>query len=305
MKALQDGRIILAGGTGLVGTHLARALASRGVEVLILSRKPRPTDLSGGIRIGPWEDLPRMLNGCHAVVNLAGEGIADRRWSPERKRLLLESRIGPTRTIAQAIAESGHHPTTVVNASAIGIYGDRGDERLDEGSSPGTGFLPEVCQAWEDAAEAIQGLGVRVIKLRIGAVLAREGGALPRMALPIRLGAGTILGSGRQGFSWIHREDLVRLILESLQNPSYAGVVNATAPEPCSHEAFTRLMARHLHRPLWPLPAFFTRSALRFLVGEMAGPMLLGGAYVVPRKALDLGFTFRYPEASLALKDLL
>lgn len=299
MNDLAGSRIIVAGGTGLVGTRLVGALRASGAEVQVLSRSAH----APGTRA--WEDLPKILEGSDALINLAGAGIADARWSPTRKALLRQSRLEPTERILRAIASCAARPRVLVNASAVGIYGVQREELLDETHPSGEGFLAELCRDWEAAADRAGNLGLRVVKLRLGVVLAREGGALPRIAQPVRFFTGAVLGSGRQGFSWIHIEDLVRLILEALKNPAFEGAFNATAPLPCTHRTFTQLLAQRLHRPLWPVPAFFTRTALKLLVGEMAEPMLLGGVFASPRKALDLGFTFRYPSAEKALEDLL
>jgi len=299
MNDLTGKRILIAGGTGLVGTHLARALRESGAEVQVLSRK------ANGPGTCAWEALPELMEGSHAIINLAGAGIADERWSPARKEVLRQSRLEPTERILKALASCTARPSVLVNASAVGIYGYQREELLDEAQPPGDDFLAELCRDWEAAADRAGTLGLRVVKLRLGVVLARDGGALPRIAQPMRLFAGAILGSGRQGFSWIHIEDLVRLILEALRNPAFEGAFNATAPLPCTHGAFTRMLAQRLHRPIWPVPALFTRTALKLLVGEMAEPMLLGGVFASPRKALERGFTFRFPNAEKALEDLL
>ena len=194
----------------------------------------------------------------------------------------------------------------LVNASAIGIYGPRDGRVIDEDKrhGPGSGFLARLCRQWEAAADAAAAHGVRVVKVRIGIVLAQDGGALPKMALPVRLFQGTRLGHGQQGFSWIHRDDLVRLFIEAARNPAYTGAVNGTAPCPTTNETFTRVLARRLHRPLLPVPAFLTRTAVKLLLGEMAQALLLDGAFVYPKKATGLGFTFRFERAEAALADL-
>ncbi len=308
MDAFRGSRILIAGGTGLVGARLTGALLQQGAEVLILSRNPDDAHLPQGAQAHGWQALPGILEGCCAVINLTGEGIADHRWTPARKKALESSRMGPTRSLLSALEKARERPSVLINASAIGIYGTRApeptQEPIDEAEALGKGFLPELCRAWEAAADPAQALGVRVVKLRTGVVLAREGGALPKLLLPVRCFAGTPFGSGRQGFSWIHIEDLIRLILECIRNPAFEGPINATAPHPCSQAAFTRLLAERLHRPLWPLPACLTRNTLRLLVGEMAESMLLGGAFVLPGKALDLGFSFRFSEPAEALEDL-
>lgn len=293
-------RVVLAGGTGLVGRHLAQALSRRGAEVVLVTR--RPGAFPGAVA---WEALPAALEGADAVVNLAGEGIADQRWTRARKAALLASRQGTTARIVAALGSLDRPPRVLLNASAVGFYGPRPETPVDEGSARGEGFLADLCALWEAAADAALPLAVRVVKLRLGVVLAREGGALPRMALPLRLFLGAPLGGGRQGLSWIHVDDLAALALEALVNPAYAGAVNATAPAPVSNEAFTRALARALHRPVLPAPAVLTRAAIQALLGEMGRAMLLEGAYVLPRRALELGFAFRHTGLPGALEDLL
>jgi uncharacterized protein (TIGR01777 family) len=192
-----------------------------------------------------------------------------------------------------------------VSASAIGYYIPKDAAPVDEGAAPGSGFLAEVCQAWEAEALAATALGVRVACIRIGVVLAREGGALPKLALPVRCFSGCKLGSGQQGLSWIHLDDLVAMLVAATCNPAWEGAFNATAPEPLSNGAFTRLVARRLHRPLLPVPGFLTTLATKLLLGEMAEALLLQGAFVQPAHAQSLGFPFRYPTAQAALEDLL
>ncbi|BDU73096.1 TIGR01777 family oxidoreductase [Mesoterricola silvestris] len=290
-------RVVVAGGTGLVGRHLAEALAREGAEVRILSRRPgQPYS---------WDDLPRALEGAGAVVNLAGEGIADRRWTASRKEAILRSRVEATERLVAAMGALPSPPSVLVNASAVGIYGPMDGRPVDEGREPGKGFLAKVCRQWEAAADGALALGVRVVKLRLGVVLARDGGALPKMAFPVRMFQGAKLGHGQQGLSWIHVDDLSRLVLAALGDPAYAGPVNATAPRPVTNETFTRALARRLHRPLLPVPGFVTRTALGALFGEMGREMLLEGAFVYPRRAQELGFAFRFERVEDALADLL
>ena len=298
--------IVVAGGSGLVGSALVAALVREGMAVTVLSRTPERVQLPTGATAKAWSDLTQVLEGADAVINLCGAGIADRRWSPARKRELLDSRLEPTGRIVAALATLAVKPA-LVNASAIGIYGPRDGRPIDEDErhGPGTGFLARLCRQWEAAADAALAHGVRVVKVRIGIVLARDGGALPKMALPVRLFQGTRLGHGQQGFSWIHMDDLVRLFLEAARNPAYAGAVNATSPQPTTNETFTRMLTHRLHRPLLPVPAFLTRTAVKILLGEMAEALLLDGAFVYPRKAAELGFTFRFERAEAALADLL
>lgn len=304
MDGMGGGRVILAGGAGLVGRRLARALLAAGTPVTVLSRRPEGADLPPGAEARPWEALPELLAGARGVVNLAGEGIADRRWNPERKRVLLESRTGPTARIVAALAAAPRRPEVLVNASAIGFYGHRPGLACDETTGAGEGFFPEVCSAWEAAADPARDLGVRVVKLRIGVVLAREGGALPKMALPVRLFLGAPLGGGGQPFPWIHMDDLVGLILACLADPAWEGPVNGTAPGSVSQGDLLRALGRRLHRPILPVPGFLTAAAVRLLLGELAGPMLLEGTTVLPAKALARGFAFRFPTVESALEEL-
>jgi len=296
-------RVVVAGGTGFVGRHLVAALVQEGVEVVVLSRNPAAAVLPPGATARAWEGLAGTLAGADAVINLCGAGIAARRWTRARKRELLDSRLEPTGRIVAALAGLEPRPA-LVNASAVGIYGPRDGRPVNETAAPGQDFLARLCLRWEAAADAALAFGVRVVKVRIGIVLARDGGALPRMALPVRCFQGTRLGHGQQGFSWIHLDDLVRLFLEAALNPAWTGAVNATAPGPTTNETFTRILARRLKRPLLPVPAWLTRTAVRVLLGEMAEALLLQGAFVYPARAGDLGFTFRYPRAEDAVAAL-
>ncbi len=298
-------RVVVAGGTGLVGQPLVRALVTTGARVTVLTRNPEALHLPEGASAHGWEDLPTLLEGQDAVINLAGEGIADRRWSRARKAAILDSRIGATARLVGAMRACAHPPGVLVNASAIGYYIPKGEAPVDETAAPGTGFLADVCRAWEAEAMEAAALGVRVALVRIGVVLARKGGALPKMALPVRCFAGCKLGSGHQGLSWIHLEDLVAMLVEAAGNQAWQGAFNGTAPQPLSNGAFTRLIARRLHRPLLPVPGLLTSAATKLLLGEMAEALLLQGAFVLPARALALGFRFRFPTAESALEDLL
>ena len=300
------GRVVVAGGTGLVGRALVKTLVARGAEVTVLTRRPGSAVLPPGAKALGWEHPAKALEGAGAVFNLAGEGIADRRWTASRKRALLQSRVGPTEELVAALAACTRRPPVLVNASAIGYYGARPDDTpVSEASPAGAGFLPELCQAWEAAALPAAELGVRVVWPRIGVVLAEQGGALPKMARPVRLYAGACLGQGRQGLSWIHLRDLVNLLVETAMNPAWEGPVNATAPEPVSHAVFMALLAKRLHRPLLPIPGILTHAALALTLGELGRELLLHGAFVYPGKAEALDFPFRFPTPEAALEDLL
>lgn len=298
-------RVVVAGGTGLVGRPLVQALVDLGAQVTVLTRRPAGLALPAGATARTWEEATAAMEGADAVINLAGEGIADRRWTPSRKAALLESRTHTTRRLVDALEACTRRPRALVNASATGYYAPRGPEPVDEASAPGEGFLAEVCRAWEAEALAATAFGLRVAVVRIGVVLAREGGALPKMALPVNLFQGCRLGDGTQGLSWIHLDDLVVLLVEAARNPAWEGAFNGTAPEPLSNEAFTRAIARRLHRPLLPVPAFLTRTVLTLALGEVAEALLLQGVFVHPRRVLERGFQFRFPTAAAALADLL
>lgn len=228
MNDFNGKHIIVAGGTGLVGTQLCQELLRSGYQVSILSRREGTT--REGIPLLPWSSLDQVITSAYAVINLAGEGIADKRWSPQRKDAILSSRTDTTARLVQAYGQAGdRRPGILVNASAIGIYGSHDGSPVDEKSGVGEGFLSEVCQAWEAAANPVSTLGVRLAKVRIGIVLARSGGALPKMSLPVRFFQGAKLGDGQQGFSWIHIDDLVSILIHCIENDQYQGVLNATS----------------------------------------------------------------------------
>jgi len=296
--------VLVAGGSGLVGTRLCQELQRAGYEVSILSRREGTSP--EGIPFVLWSSLNQVIPSAYAVINLAGEGIADKRWSPKRKNAILSSRTDTTTRLVEAYREAGdRRPRILVNASAIGIYGPHDGRPIDEKSSIGEGFLADVCRDWEAAADPVTQLGVRLSKVRIGIVLSRKGGALPKMSLPVRFFQGAKLGDGQQGFSWIHIDDLVSILIHCVENDQYQGVLNATSPFPTTNETFTRLLGKQLRRPILPVPAFVTRFALNLLMGEMAEAMLLKGAFVYPKALQGLGFKFKFERPEGALKDLL
>jgi len=305
MGASKVTQVVVAGGTGLVGRPLIRSLIEQGSRVTVLTRAPQAAHLPPGASAHDWNDLPAVLDGVDAVVNLAGAGIADRRWTAARKAAIRDSRVLATRRLVEAMRDCGKPPRALVSGSAIGFYGARDRAPVDEGTDPGTGFLADTCLAWEAEAMAASAFGVRVVRIRTGVVLAREGGALSKMALPVRLFLGCKLGSGRQGLSWIHLEDLVAMFLEAVRNPAWEGPFNGTAPKPVDNGAFTDLLARRLHRPLFPVPGFLTSAAMNLALGEMADALLLQGAFVIPARAQAQGFSFRFTEAASALEDLI
>lgn len=296
--------ILVAGGTGFLGQHLVKGLRAAGVEIIILSRRSGVRTVVENVTISPWEELPKLMEDVDAVVNLAGEGLADRRWSTSRKHRLWTSRLDSTRSIVDAIQKAQRKPSVLVNASAVGFYGNRSEEALDETASVGKGFLSELCQAWEREAERALRSDVRVVLFRTGVVLARDGGAFPRMVLPVKWFLGTKLGSGTQGISWIHIQDYVQLLIAAIENPAFSGPINATAPEPISNRRFMHALGTALRRPIWPIPAAATHMLLHVLQGELAEEILLSGSYIHPRKALELGFPFRFPNIETALRSL-
>jgi uncharacterized protein (TIGR01777 family) len=294
--------ITISGASGLVGRRLLRVFGSDGHKLHVLSRHAG-TNLPDGVKLTVWDPkgLPPItsLENADAVIHLAGEPVAQR-WTTEAKRRIRESRVGSTERLVEAISKLPRPPRCLVCASAVGYYGSRGDEILGESSPPGSGFLPEVCVAWEKAAQAASGLGVRVALIRTGVVLDKRGGALGRLLAPFRAGLGGRLGSGRQWMSWIHAGDLAemfRFVLDGTLN----GAVNGVAPFPVSNADFTQELARALKRPaLLPVPEFL----LKALLGDMA-EILLASQRVAPRAAESAGFRFRFPQLRPAIADLL
>jgi uncharacterized protein len=298
-------KIVIAGGTGFLGVPLTRSLAADGCEVVVLTRKaPAGTGRDARFvswtpdgRSGPWAD---ELEGATAVINLAGESIAARRWSSAQKRRILESRLLATRSLTSAIAGSSQPPAAFISGSAVGYYGPLGDESVTEERQAGSDFLADVCRQWEsEAARAAS--ATRVVCLRTGLVLERDGGALPRMLLPFWIGAGGPLGSGRQYWPWIHRDDWIALVRWAIDNASATGPLNATAPLPVTNKEFAVTLGRVLRRPAFmPTP----RLALQLALGEMAGALLLSGQRAIPAQAERLGFRFRFSRLEDALRAL-
>jgi uncharacterized protein (TIGR01777 family) len=296
-------RIAVTGATGLIGGAVVRALLAAGHRVDRVSRQP-PAPGSTDVQWDPGRGrLDRQaLTGVDAAVHLAGESIAARRWTPAVRARIRDSRVEATRLLAATLADLDPPPRVLVTASAVGYYGDRGDEPVTEDSAAGSGFLADVARAWEAAAEPARAAGIRVATLRIGMVLAREGGALPRMLLPFRLGLGGPVGSGRQYWSWVTLGDLVRIIAHAIEDEALAGPVNAVAPGPVTNREFARTLGRVLGRPaVLPLPAV----AVRLLLGDMGEALLLSGARVLPRRLERAGFRFQHPELEPALRALL
>ena len=295
-------RIIVAGGSGFLGRALVDACRRGGDDVKVLTRHPRGDDdvrWTPGSGAHAWTTT---LERSDAVVNLSGEGIADQPWTEARKRAILDSRVAATRALADAVRGCAHPPRVFLSASGIGFYGTRADGPVTEDSPAGSDFLARVCQAWEKETEGAAGVS-RIVLLRTALVLARDGGALPRMAMPFRFFVGGRLGSGRQYLSWIHLADWVGMVRWALSTAAVAGPLNVAAPSPVTNAEFTRELAAVMRRPaLFPVPAL----ALRIILGrEMADTMLLEGQQALPVKAQRLGYQFRFMELGRALQEVI
>jgi uncharacterized protein len=295
-------KIVVSGGSGFLGEPLVRRLVARRDDVAVLSRNPAKVNAGRAVQwdgktAGAWTS---EIDGADAVVNLAGENIGDGRWTAGRKRRLRDSRVDGTSALVDALLGATSRNRTLVSASAVGYYGFESDEPRDERSAKGRGFLADLTAAWEEAAKRAEA-GARVVILRFGVVLAREGGALPRMAMPFRLGVGGPVGNGRQWLSWVDRDDALDAMQRALDGHELRGAYNITSPHPVQNRDFARALGRALHRPaLMPAPAF----ALRMLFGDMADEALLGGQRVLPTRALADGFSFQRAEIENELQRI-
>jgi len=300
-------RVVITGATGFIGRALCRAL-HRDYEVIALSRDASRAAKSIGemAKVIEWDGRTtgswyKQANGAFAIINLAGENVASGRWNESKKAGILHSRLDSSRAVLEVIKQADKKPTVVILASAIGYYGSRQDEPLDETSTPGKGFLANLCRRVESYAEEIEGVGVRCVVIRTGVVLGRDGGAFAKLVKPFRFFLGGHLGSGRQWFSWIHLEDEVKAIKFLLENEHHKGVFNLTAPEPVTMKEFCKILGKVLHRPAWlNVPALAARLAF----GEMADEMLLSGQKVLPKRLLNTGFDFKYTNVEQALNDI-
>lgn len=294
-------RIAVTGSTGLVGSALVPFLTTGGHEVVRIVRKRTSEEDSSWTPEAGLIDTER-LEGLDAVVHLAGENIAARRWNVAQKARIRDSRIQGTTLLSETLARLRQPPRVLICASAIGFYGDRGDEELIETSASGNGFLPEVCREWEAATAAAENAGIRVVHMRFGIILSPKGGALAQMLTPFRLGVGGRLGNGRQWMSWIALDDAIGAIYHALATQTLRGPVNTVAPKPATNVDFTKTLGRVLHRPtIFPIPAFVARLAF----GELANDLLLASTRVVPRALLDSGYEFIFPDLEQALRHLL
>lgn len=295
-------KILIAGSSGLVGSALASALSAAGHSVFPLVRPPQVAG-AGQVQWNPETgdmDLGAAA-GAEAVVNVAGATIA-RRWSEERKQLLRTSRIDSTRALVEAIAKLEPRPRVLVSASAVGYYGDRGDERVDEESGPGDGFLARLTVDWEAEALRAETFGIRTVLLRFGVILSAKGGALEQMLGPFKLGVGGRLGTGRQWMAWIALDDVVGMTRAAIENEEWRGAYNAVAPEQVTNEVFTKALGRVLRRPtVFPVPAV----ALRVLFGEMADEMLLASQRVEPKRVAQTNYSYSHPGLEPALRHVI
>jgi len=295
-------RILITGASGLIGTALQKSFEEKGYEMLLASRsEPKSErDIQWNADAGfADEDLLR-LEGLDAVIHLAGESISALRWTDEKKKAIRDSRVHGTRTMIEAFARLEKKPKVFISASAIGFYGDRGDEEMTETNSVGDTFLSEVSKEWESESRRAEDMGIRTVLLRNGIVLSKDGGALATMMTPFKLGVGGVVGSGKQWMSWVSLDDAVGIVNYALENENLRGAVNVVSPNPVTNEEFTKTLGEVLYRPTFlPLPEF----AVNLVFGEMGDALLIDSTRVVPKRLLDSGFKFIYPEINSALEN--
>ncbi len=302
-------KIVVAGGSGFLGKALLKKLIEANHSVALLSRNPRAaqSNVPSSVQVEQWDaksvgNWAQRIDGADAVINLTGESIGGKRWTAKQKEMILSSRIDSTRAVVEAIRQATLKPKLLINQSAVGYYGNVEVGNVTEDHPRGTDFLGEVASRWEVEARKAESLGVRVVTPRTGIVLDKNGGALQKLLLPFNLFIGGPLGSGRQWFPWIHLEDEINAFLFALENPKLSGPVNLAAPESVTMKQFCTALGKAMHRPSWaPVPGF----VLKILLGEMAGPLLLGGQKVVPEKLSEAGYKFRFPKLEEALSDIL
>ncbi|MBF8961805.1 TIGR01777 family protein [Pontibacter sp. FD36] len=296
------GKILITGGSGLIGSRLSEMLIDQGYEVAHLSRDP---DKFSHYKTFRWDIEKSSIDEnaityADYIIHLAGAGLAEEKWTKERKREILRSRVDSTQLLLDSLRQNEHHVKGFISSSAIGIYGNSGDQLMSEESSYGDDFMAEVCKAWEAAVWQIKDLGIRTVILRTGIALSDKGGALPQMARPVKLMAGAPLGSGKQYMSWIHIDDLCRLYIRAIEDTQFTGVYNAVAPHPVTNQEFTEALAEAMHKPLVlpKVPSF----ALNLMLGEMSD-VVLSGQRVSANKVLQTGFTFEYNYLDEALES--
>ncbi len=296
-------KVLITGGTGLIGKKLTALLLNKGYEVSLLSRKANE---SKTVKTFTWDVEkniidPNSLKNVDIIIHLAGEGIADKRWTSERKKSIINSRVNSTQLLFDSLSKIKHQVHSFISASAIGYYGDRNDELLTEESQVGKGFLAESCLQWENTVDKINELNIRVVKLRTGIVLSKDGGALAKMAVPFKFGFGTALGSGKQWMSWIHEEDLCNMYLHAIEHSQLKGSYNAVSPNPVNNKTFSKVLAKVLNRPFFlpNVPAFI----LKIILGEMS-TVVLNSNKVSANKILKEGFHFKYENLEEGLKKI-
>jgi len=297
-------KILISGASGLVGTHLIPTLKAKGHEVYKLVRKtPKNSDeIQWNAKTGIFEKELSKIENFDAVVHLAGDNVADGSWTKEKKQRIRESRTVGTKVLVDSLKKLENPPKTFISASAIGFYGNRGDEILTEDSAKGEGFLSEVCGEWEAEAKKAADFGARVVMLRIGVVLSKDGGALAKMLTPFKFGVGGVVGSGKQWMSWIDLEDLISIVHFALEDENLNGAVNVTAPKPVTNQEFTKTLGAAISRPtIFPIPEF----AVKLIFGEMGETLLLEGARILPKRLTESGFNFKHQNLEEALKDIL
>ncbi len=292
-------KVLITGASGLVGTELQKSFTQKGYEMLLASRK-EPTDerhIQWSIEEGFSE--PAKLEGIDAVVHLAGENVSGFRWTDEKKKAIRDSRVLGTRNVVDAISKLKNKPKVFVASSAIGFYGERGDEEVTESSAAGDNFLAGVCKEWEAESRRAEDAGIRTVLLRTGIVLSKDGGALGTMLLPFKLGVGGVVGSGKQWMSWISMDDEIAVINYVIENENIRGAVNSASPHPVTNHEFTKTLGEVLYRPTFlPLPEF----AVSMVFGEMGDALLLASTKVMPKRLEDAGFEFKYPDLKTAIQ---
>lgn len=301
-------RIIITGGTGLIGSALAERLVLRGDEVILLSRNPnkKKDHVPSGTRLETWDGRTadgwgKLIHDQTAIVNLAGENLSAGLWTESRKKRIIESRVNAGLAVSQAVQQAESKPALVIQSSAVGYYGVKDPSLISEGHASGSDFLSQVCLSWEASTSTVEKHGVRRTIIRTGVVLSKDEGALPKMLLPFRFFVGGPIGSGKQGFSWIHLDDEVSAIEFIIHNPQAKGVFNLSAPNPVNNRQFADAIGKVMNRPAWlPVPGF----VFKLVLGEMS-TVLLDGQFVQPKRLLEHGFTFAFTEAESALQDLL
>lgn len=295
-------KILITGASGLIGRELRKSLEKKGHELLLAGRRSpeKPNQIKWTAEEGFSE--PERLEGLDAVIHLAGESISGIRWTEEKKKAIRDSRVNGTRSVVDTLAKLDTKPKVFISGSAIGIYGNRGDEIMTESEPPGDNFLADVCKAWEAESLRAERLGIRTVLLRTGIVLSKEGGALGTMLTPFKLGVGGVVGSGKQWMSWISLADEIAVINFVLENESVSGPINLVSPNPVTNEEFTKTLGEIIHRPtILPLPKF----AVKMVFGEMGDALLLDSTRAVPKRLQDLGYQFEFTDLRSALTEAL